>query len=316
MHAQWIQQYTITFETHGGSPVPEEVTADTGTKVPKPADPQKADYRFLGWFDKEIAGTEYTVWDHILSADVTMHAQWVRQHTITFETYGGLPVPGAVTADTGTKVPKPADPKMAGYRFLGWFPTASGGTKHDWPYTLSADVTMHAQWVKQFTITFESHGGSPVEAITADTGAKVPKPADPKKADYWFLGWFNAASGGAPYAWDHELTGDVTMHAQWQPEVSFEVTVQDQDGNILDFDGSTITIFKTGSAERDTGFTATVNGGYEDARWYLNGSPLDGPGISTTINAKDYQTGNYYLGVSVMKGGVYYSTDIYFTVED
>jgi uncharacterized repeat protein (TIGR02543 family) len=164
----------------------------------------------------------------------------------------------------------------------------------------------------QHTITFDSHGGSAVEAITADTGTKVPKPADPTKANHDFAGWFDAA--GAAYTWDQGLTGDVTLYAQWQPKVSFEVTIENQDGNILD-QNEPITIFK-GGAGGDDSFTATVSSGYADAKWYLNGIPLGGSGTSMTINAKDYKTGSHYLGVSVEKDGVYYSTDIYFTVEE
>jgi uncharacterized repeat protein (TIGR02543 family) len=328
MHAQWQDdtlppppQYTITFESHGGSPVPDAITADEGTKVDEPVEPVRNDgYTFTGWFSAASGGALYA-WPHELTESLTMHAQWQDdtlpppvQYTITFNSHGGLPVPDTVTANTGTEVKKPAEPtRTGGYRFLGWFSEASAGTEYTaWPHTLAGDVTMHAQWVRQHTITFETYGGSAVEAITADTGAKVPKPADPKRADYDFAGWFDAENGDALYSWPYTLTGNVTMHAQWKPKVSFEVTVKDQDGDILDL-ADKITISKSGS---ETSFTATVSSGYEVVQWYLNGGPLGGAGESMTINAKDYTTGKYYLGVSVKKGGAYYSTDIYFTVED
>jgi uncharacterized repeat protein (TIGR02543 family) len=311
---------TITFESHEGSPVPDAITGNMGTKVNAPADPKRAGYTFLGWFDKESGGAKFA-WPHTLAGDVIMHAYWQDdtlppppQYTITFDSHEGSPVE-AITGAAGTAVKKPDNPTRNGYTFRGWFPTASGGTAYTWDHTLTANITMHAQWVRQYTITFDSHGGSPVpDAVTADEGTAVPKPADPKRADYDFAGWFSAASGGAPYSWPHTLTGDVTMHAQWMPEVSFGVTVKDQDGSILDLDG-TITIYKDGN-HGDINFTATVNGGYGDVQWYLNGGPLGGAGTSMTINAKDYKTGNYYLGISVSKGGVYYSTNIYFTVKD
>jgi hypothetical protein len=102
------------------------------------------------------------------------------------------------------------------------------------------------------------------------------------------------------------------MHAQWKPEVSFGVTVKDQDGDILNL-GNTITISKGGGGS----FTATVSSWYEVVQWYLNGGPLGGSGkpMAMTINAEDYEEGSYYLVVSVKKGSAYYSTNIYFTVE-
>jgi uncharacterized repeat protein (TIGR02543 family) len=116
-------------------------------------------------------------------------------------------------------VNKPADPEKPGYTFNGWFSAESGGTKYGWPHTLSDDVTMHAQWLDNnkahYTITFDPHGGSAVEALTGEEGTGVDKPADPERPGYTFNGWFSAESGGTKYGWPHTLNDDVTMHAQW-----------------------------------------------------------------------------------------------------
>jgi uncharacterized repeat protein (TIGR02543 family) len=233
VYAQWqenslppLVQYTITFDSHDGSVV-GAVTADTGTSIVQPAAPTRAGYTFTGWFNAASGGTQYA-WPHTLTGDVTMHAQWQEnslpppvQYTITFNSHDGSAV-AAITADTGTSVAQPAAPTRAGYTFTGWFSAVSGGTQYAWPHTLTGDVTMHAQWQEnslpppvQYTITFDSHDGSAVTAITADTGTSVAQPAAPIKAGYTFTGWFSAASGGTPYTWPHTLTGDVTMHAQW-----------------------------------------------------------------------------------------------------
>jgi uncharacterized repeat protein (TIGR02543 family) len=46
----------------------------------------------------------------------------------------------------GTVVNKPTDPTRTGYTFTGWFSAAFGGTRYTWPHTLTATVTLHAQW--------------------------------------------------------------------------------------------------------------------------------------------------------------------------
>jgi uncharacterized repeat protein (TIGR02543 family) len=81
---------------------------------------------------------------------------------------------------------------------------------------------MHAQWQAddepppaRYTITFDSHGGTAVAAVTADAGTAVTQPADPARNGYTFTGWYSAAAGGTLYAWPHTLTGSVTTHAQW-----------------------------------------------------------------------------------------------------
>jgi uncharacterized repeat protein (TIGR02543 family) len=91
-------------------------------------------------------------WPYILNAGVTMHAQWQDntlpppvRYTLIFDSCGGSAVT-AITANAGTVVNKPVDPVRSGYRFSGWFDAAEGGTEYTWPHTLSAGVTMYAQW--------------------------------------------------------------------------------------------------------------------------------------------------------------------------
>jgi uncharacterized repeat protein (TIGR02543 family) len=235
MHAQWRAegetppaQYTLTFDSHGGSAA-AAITADAGTAVSKPADPTRSGYTFTGWFSAETGGTLYP-WPHTLTAGITMHAQWQTegetppvQYTLTFNSHGGSAA-AAITADAGTAVSNPEDPTRSGYTVTGWFSAETGGTLYPWPHSLSASITMHAQWqaagetpTAQYTLTFDSHGGSAVAAITADAGTAVSKPVDPSRSGYTFTGWFSAETGGTLYPWPHALNADVTIHAQWTP---------------------------------------------------------------------------------------------------
>jgi uncharacterized repeat protein (TIGR02543 family) len=233
MHAQWqentpppAQQYTITFDSHGGSEV-TAIRANAGTGVERPGNPTKADNTFLGWFSAANGGTLYS-WPHALNASITMHAQWqentpppAQQYTITFDSHGGSEVT-AIRANAGTGIGQPVNPTKANSAFLGWFSAANGGTLYSWPHTLSANITMHAQWkentpppAQQYTITFDTHGGSEMTVITQDEGTTVEKPTNPTRNGYDFEGWHSAVTGGTEYAWPHALTTNVTMHAQW-----------------------------------------------------------------------------------------------------
>jgi uncharacterized repeat protein (TIGR02543 family) len=189
MYARWQEQAgqserrTITFDSQGGSAV-AAITENAGTAVPRPVDPTKADSVFQGWYSAATGGTAYA-WPHTLNADVTMYARWqaVVRHTITFDSHGGTAV-AAITEAAGTAVHKPAvDPTKEGYEFQGWFSAETGGTLYSWPYPLNADVTMHAQWQEdgspsvKHTITFESHGGTAMTAISAAGLKTVALPA-------------------------------------------------------------------------------------------------------------------------------------------
>jgi len=173
--AKWtINQYTITFDTDGGSGI-DPITADYGTEVTAPANPTKTGYTFAGW-DKEIPTT-------MPAEDVTITAKWtINQYTITFDTDGGSGI-DPITADYGTEVTAPANPTKTGYTFAGW--------DKEIPTTMPAeDVTITAKWtINQYTITFDTDGGSGIDPITADYGTTITAPADPTKEGYTFAGW-------------------------------------------------------------------------------------------------------------------------------
>jgi uncharacterized repeat protein (TIGR02543 family) len=215
--------YTLSFDSQGGTEV-TAVTAEPGTAIPQPDEPTRAEHSFQGWHSAASGGTLYT-WPHTLNADITMYARWEanagEQYTLSFDSQGGTELT-AVTADPETSVPKPDDPAKANHSFQGWYSAASGGTLYTWPHTLNADITMYARWQEnagvQYTITFDSQGGTELTAVTADPGTSVPQPDDPAKANHSFQGWHSAASGGTLHTWPHTLNADITMYARWQED--------------------------------------------------------------------------------------------------
>ena len=173
--ATWkINQYTITFDTDGGTVI-APITQDYNTAVVRPADPTKTGYTFAGW-DKAIPAT-------MPAENVTITAKWnVNQYTITFDTDGGNSI-APITQDFGTDVVAPADPTKTGYTFAGW--------DREIPSTMPAEsITVKAQWkINQYTITFDTDGGTAIDPITQDYNTAVVAPADPTKEGYTFAGW-------------------------------------------------------------------------------------------------------------------------------
>ena len=193
--AQWeINQYTITFDTNGGSEI-APITQNYGTKITTPADPTRKGYTFKGW-DKEIPKT-------MPAENITVKAQWeINQYTITFDTNGGSEI-APITQNYGTKITAPADPTRKGYTFKGW--------DKEIPKTMPAEnITVKAQWeINQYTITFDTNGGSEIAPITQNYGTKITTPADPTRKGYTFKGWDKEIPKTMP-------AENITVKAQWE----------------------------------------------------------------------------------------------------
>ena len=69
---------------------------------------------------------------------------------------------------------------------------------------------------KTFTVTFESNGGSTVEAISVKKDEKVTKPADPTKAGYNFSGWYKEESLTTEWKFETDtVTANITLYGKW-----------------------------------------------------------------------------------------------------
>ena len=193
--AKWeINQYTITFDTNGGSEI-APITQDYGTEITAPDNPTRKGYTFKGW-DKEIPET-------MPAENITVKAQWeINQYTITFDTNGGSEI-APITQDYGTEITAPDNPTRKGYTFKGW--------DKEIPETMPAEnITVKAQWeINQYTITFDTNGGSEIAPITQDYGTEITAPDNPTRKGYTFKGWDKEIPETMP-------AENITVKAQWE----------------------------------------------------------------------------------------------------
>ena len=75
LKAKWVQTYTVTFETSGGSAV-DPVTVDAGSTVSKPADPARSGYAFDGWYKDSTLQTPWNFANDTVTADTKIYAKW------------------------------------------------------------------------------------------------------------------------------------------------------------------------------------------------------------------------------------------------
>ena len=154
-------------------------TVDGGEKV----------YDFKDIYTKNEALTLYPVWN-------------TNKYTIAFDTNGGSEI-APITQDYGTEITAPDNPTRKGYTFKGWDKAI--------PETMPAEnITVKAQWeTNQYTITFDTNGGSEIAPITQDYGTKITAPDKPTRKGYTFKGWDKEIPKTMP-------AENITITARWK----------------------------------------------------------------------------------------------------
>ncbi len=116
-----------------------------------------------------------------------------------------------------------AVPERYGYDFLGWSVKAVPAEndkllKAGDTVTVDGDVVFTAQWkLKEYTVSFDSKGGTKVDSQIVEHGSTATKPRNPHRNDYTFKGWY---LDGKKFDFSTPITGDITLVARWATKTS------------------------------------------------------------------------------------------------
>ena len=173
----------------------------SGTLATRPDAPATPGYTFGGW--NKADGTAWDYASDKVTDNITLYAKWAANtYTITFDTVGGSEI-APITQDYGTVITAPEAPTREGYTFIGW--------DKEIPTTMPTEnMTVTAQWeINQYTITFDTNGGSEIAPITQDYGTAITVPADPTREGYTFMGWDQEIPTTMP-------AENITLKARWK----------------------------------------------------------------------------------------------------
>ena len=190
---------TVTYDYGERGGIYAKQIVQAGEKAIEPDVPSRQGYQFTDWY---LDDTKYD-FNTAVTGNMTLTAKWTaNSYTITFDTDGGSAIE-PITQDYGTQITAPADPTREGYTFIGWDKAI--------PATMPAgDMTITAQWrINQYTITFDSNGGSEIAPITQDYGTAITAPANPTREGYTFIGWDKAIPATMP-------AENITLKAKWK----------------------------------------------------------------------------------------------------
>ena len=210
--------YTVTFDSYGGTPVPPAQEVEYGLTATKPADPTLKGYTFAFWYlgEDEQNATAYD-FDTPVTENITLTAKWnINKYTVTFDSYGGTPVPPAQEVEYGLTATKPADPTLKGYTFAFWYlgEDEQNATAYDFDTPVTENITLTAKWnINKYTVAFNTDGGTPVPpAQEVEYGLTATEPAAPEKTGYTFDGWY---LGDEKYDFSAAVEQNITLTAKW-----------------------------------------------------------------------------------------------------
>ena len=257
----------ITFDTQGGSSVPAQAVA-IGDTASVPETPTRDGYVFSKW-TTDVAGEHEYDFATMVSAPITLYAQWTEAKTVTFDVQGGSEI-AAQQVQTGKSAVRPENPERVGYAFAGWYTSAdTSGSEYDFTAAVNDDVTLYAKWTpNMYAVTFDSQGGSAVDAQQVAYGGYATQPAAPTRDGYTFVGWTTDAAGTTPYGFGMPVTGGITLYAKWDDAGAtyHTVTIHWNDGDDYSSDlPQDMTLFVKEGEKLTIPDSAPSRGGYRFA---------------------------------------------------
>ena len=159
---------------------------------------------YLGYDFKECKSDDTVIkWDW--STVIKCYYEKKADLTVKFNSDGGTNVEDQ-TVEYNAKVSEPTAPTKEGYTFNGW---KKDNAVYNFATPVTENITLIADWtINWFTITFDTDGGTTIDAITQDYGTDITAPADPTKGGYSFAGWDETIPATMP-------AENLTIKAQW-----------------------------------------------------------------------------------------------------
>ena len=196
------QKYPITVHAAGGtvSGIPDSFHEWTNTAVLPSA--KREGYTFMGWyrdpeFTEKITQYPYKQYGELVREELHLYAKFNQNYKITYHYNGGNPPSGTppVTQYHTEQTVKLPTPARTGYRFDGWYSTASF-TDRATSYILmgsTGNKTYYAKWTPiTYWVNYYGGGGSgsmSESSIFTYNAENTFKECAFRKLGYAFTGW-------------------------------------------------------------------------------------------------------------------------------
>jgi len=251
--------YAVNFDSNGGTLVaPVYVMAGRTIEIPTTS---REGYSLDGWYTSinngQTLDEKWSFTYNTVNSNIILYAKWsINQYTLTFDSNGGSSI-SSITQDYNTNISVPT-PYMEGYTFKGWLP--------ELPSMMPSDnLSFTAQWqINQYTITFESNGGTQVNSITESFKETITAPNNPSKEGYDFNGWYTDITMEIEYVFSNVSAENITLYAKWN-SVLYDIFYETY-GGVIESNPSTYTI-----ETEDLTLNEPTKEGHTFLGWYSSG---------------------------------------------
>ena len=215
-------KFTVSYDSNGGSYVPSE-TVEDGNAARRPNDPVRECYRFMGWY---LNGVKYD-FSKPVKGNITLEAKWEddgschkNNYYVEFNSNGGSRVSGQ-TVQEGLKAVRPSNPTKACYDFVAWHINSLNGAVYNFNNPVYEDVYLVAEWKdngscrEEYTVRFDSNGGSSIRNQYVMEGDRADYPSNPVRTGYTFLGWYY---NNREFNFNTRIYQDYTLVAKWEKD--------------------------------------------------------------------------------------------------
>ncbi len=308
LYALWeITGVTVTYVTNGGkvADLKDNVVTDSkgkdisneklpyGTKVNEERKAVKDGLKFEGWYlDADLT----KAYDNApLTGSITLYAKYYAE--VTFQIYENDNYAATIGAktievDEYGKVELPTAEDLgvtlgATDEFFGWYTVDEFGKVQAGQtavkvenVTATGEVTYCAKVLRHYTVTFNTNGGTDVDAQDVAYKGLATLPEEPTKVGHVFAGWYADETFTTEFDFTTPITADTTVYAKWNKAIVTITFNLVKDWMVGGGTNETVPInIYYGDVVPAKAVPDTAVPGYTFDGWYLNGEPFD---VATT----------------------------------
>ena len=241
-------KFNITLNPNGGEVNPTKITINQGDSIGTLPTPTLAENHFDGWYTSLTDGIEVDK-NYVPSGNMEIFAKW-RNYTyyeVTFDKNDNSATGTMNNQSIADGIPTSLNENQyskEGYGFVGWNTESDGsGTSYldKADITLTGNITLYAQWVKTYTLTFDKNDPDAVgDSYSIEVISGIPTEIPIEAFNAYSLTDKSIASyntesdySGTSYSKNQEITvsENTTLYAYWDvPRIYWALQDNDNDG--------------------------------------------------------------------------------------